>query len=253
MVARREERGKRRDNDIIANMNTPEQPKKPQNLSEYALLCLEALSRSDLRDKLSLGGAVGLMHYHEYRTTHDVDAWWLPSANQADQHAIRALLEETLAPFGEVRTRRWGDVMSVELRQEGKAVFSFQIANRSVLLESPHPSPWPGVLVDGLSDLVASKMVALVERGAPRDFLDIYNLCRQHITTPEQCWRLWQARQEAAEGQVDLSQAALAIQLHLERIEAHRPLGSITDQAERESAGRLRYWFREEFLNATQA
>lgn len=153
-------------------------------------------------------------------------------------------------PFGEVRTRTWGDVMSVELRQEGRAIFSFQIANRSVLLEAPHPSPWPGVLVDGLPDLVASKMVALVERGAPRDFLDIYKLCRQNMSTPDQCWRLWHARQEAAEGQADLSQAALAIQLHLERIETHRPLANINDPAQRESAGRLRSWFREEFLNA---
>lgn len=31
-------------------------PEKPQHLSEYAILCLEALSWSGLADRLSLGG-----------------------------------------------------------------------------------------------------------------------------------------------------------------------------------------------------
>lgn len=154
---------------------------------------LGSLSQSELADRLSLGGAVGLMHYYEYRTTHDVDAWWMPSTSQAERQAIVTLLETTLAPFGEVRTRKWGEVASIELRLEGKAVFSFQIAERNVLLKTPRPSPWPGILLDDLSDLVASKMTALVERGAPRDFLDVYHLCSQSIMTPEACWDLWQA------------------------------------------------------------
>ena len=233
-------------------MNLPDQPKKPQRLSGFALLCLDALSKSDLHDKLSLGGAIGLMHYYEYRTTHDVDAWWVASTSQRERQEIVSLLEETLVPYGDVRTRTWGDVTSVELRQEGKAVFSFQIANRSVFLESARPSPWRGVLVDGLPDIVASKMTALVERGAPRDLLDIYHLCLQELMTPERCWSLWRIRQEATEGQADLKRASLAVQLHLERIEAHRPLSNIGDAAERDAADHLRRWFREEFLNAAQ-
>lgn len=229
-----------------------DQPEKPQHLSEYAILCLESLSRSGLVDRLSLGGAVGLMHYAEYRTTHDVDAWWTLSTSSQERQEVVELLEITLASFGEVRTRKWGDVVSIELRQEGKAVFSFQIAERSVLLEMPRPSPWRGVLVDGLPDLVASKMAALVERGAPRDFLDIYHVCRQELMTPARCWNLWYARQEAAEGEADLKRASLAVQLHLERIEAHRPLANIGDTAERDAADHLRRWFREEFLNAAQ-
>lgn len=233
-------------------MDEPGKPTKPQNLSHYALLCLDALSQSGLRDKLSLGGAVGLMHYLEYRSTHDVDAWWTSTAGQVERQQIGALIEATLAPFGEVRTRTWGDVTSIELRQEGKVVFSFQIADRSALLEPPRPSPWPGVLLDGLPDLVASKMVALVERGAPRDFLDIYHLCRQGVVTPERCWSLWRARQEAAGSDGDVSRASLAIQLHLERIATHRPLSKIQEQTEREAAAEIRRWFREEFLNAVE-
>lgn len=172
--------------------------------------------------------------------------------SQAEQQAIRTLLEATLKPFGEVRTRTWGDVMSIELRQDGKTVFSFQIANRSVLLEPLIASPWPGVLLDSLPDLVASKMVALVERGAPRDFLDIYHLCREAIVTPEWCWSLWRARQEAAETEADVKRASLAIQLHLERIETQRPLLKIENLAERESTDQLRRWFHKEFLNAAR-
>lgn len=232
-------------------MDAQQWPKKPQNLSEYALRCLDALSQSGLANKLSLGGAVGLMHYLEYRPTNDVDAWWIPSTTESERRAVTELLEATLTPFGEVRTRTWGDVTNVELRQEGKTVFSFQIAERSALLEEPRPSPWPGILLDDLSDLVASKMTALVERGAPRDFLDIYHLCEQGIVLPEHCWRLWQTRQEAAEGEADRERALLAIQLHLARIEAHRPLSQIKDRGARESADQLRHWYREVFLNAT--
>lgn len=118
-------------------MDANARPEKPQYLSEYAALCLEALSRSGLAGRLFLGRAVGLMHYYEYRTTHDVDAWWIRSTDQRERQEVVALLEGTLAPFGEVRTRQWGDVSSIELRQKGKAVFSFQIAERSVLLETP--------------------------------------------------------------------------------------------------------------------
>ena len=238
--------------DIIQGMGVTDKPEKPRRLSEYAVLCLEALSQSGLSNRLSLGGAVGLMHYFEYRTTHDVDAWWIDSTSQLERREIVSLLNETLAPFGEVRTRQWADVISIELWQKGKAVFSFQIAERSALLEAPHSSPWPGVLLDGLPDLVASKMTALVERGAPRDFVDIYQLCQEKIVTPERCWELWQARQQAAMGEADRGRALLALQLHLERIEAYRPLGRIDDPETRESADKLRRWFREEFMNAAK-
>lgn len=231
-------------------VDTNERPEKPQHLPEYAILCLEALSRSGLSDRLSLGGAIGLMHYYEYRTTHDVDAWWIRSISQRKRQEVVSVLEKTLAPFGDVRTRQWGDVVSIELRQEGKAVFSFQIAERSVLLEPPQPSPWPGVLLDRLPDLIASKMTALVERGAPRDFVDIYNLCRENIVTAHRCWELWELRQAAAEGEANRDRASLAVQLHLERIESHRPLAQIDEVIARESAESLRRWYRKEFLNA---
>jgi len=58
-------------------------------------------------------------------------------------------------------------------------IFSFQIARRSAQLHPSTTSPWEGVLLDSFEDLVANKMIDLVERGAPRDFLDINRLCAE--------------------------------------------------------------------------
>lgn len=51
------------------------QPNRPTHLSEYAVLCLQTLAAQGLGEKISLGGALGLLHYLDYRDTHDVDAW----------------------------------------------------------------------------------------------------------------------------------------------------------------------------------
>jgi hypothetical protein len=165
------------------------EPRRPSQVSEYAQACLQALAVSGLGQRLSLGGAFGLAHYHEYRTTHDLDAWWVEPVTGEDRQAIVSLLEETVRTFGSVRTRAWGDVVSVELMLNQKTVFSFQIAQRSAELQTPITGLWPGGLrVDSLPDLIASKMNALVERGAPRDFRDIYALCWAGVVEIARCW-----------------------------------------------------------------
>lgn len=223
-------------------------PKRPEYLSRFAELCLQAISESGYTDRISLGGTVGLMHYHEYRQTHDVDACWLPTTSQQERKEVVEVLEATLRPFGNVQTRRWGDVTSIELQDSKRTVFSFQIAERSIQLEPLELSPWTGILLDSLEDLVASKMVALVERGAPRDFRDIYELCQTELTNIEECWQLWSKRQTLAGSDADLERARLAIQLHLERIEKHRPIASINNPDDRLNAERVRLWFRKEFI-----
>jgi hypothetical protein len=119
-----------------------------------------------------------------------------------------------------------------------------------------HPSvmaTWIDVALDSFPDLVAGKMVALVERGAPRDFRDIYELCQADLTTPQQCWQVWRQRQELAGSDVDADRAGLALETHLGRIELYRPLDQIADPQQRSEAERLRNWFREDFLNALMA
>lgn len=97
----------------------------------------------------------------------------------------------------------------------------------------------------------ASKMVAMVERGAPRDFRDIHAVCHAGLMNPEQCWELWRQRQTLADSDADRVRATLALQIHLERIALHRPLAQIEDPTERAEAEQLRRWFVEEFIHVS--
>lgn len=226
------------------------QPQRPTHMPELAERCLHRLAESGLSGQISLGGALGLLHYLDYRATHDVDAWWADTATQEVQDKVLALIEEVLREHGEVRRRAWGDVTTVELIQEGKVTFSFQIARRSAQLKPSVRLTWIAARVDSLDDLVASKMVALVERGAPRDFRDIYEICRNGLRTPAECWQLWRQRQALGGADTDAGRARLAIETHLERIARHRPLASIEDQVQRAEAEQVRRWFAMEFLDA---
>lgn len=223
-------------------------PKQPSHLSDYAEACLKALVRADLADRISIGGALGLFHYVDYRPTQDVDAWWSQTVTEAQKKEVIYAIQSELESFGRVFTRSWGDVTSIELSQNNKKVFSFQIATRSVQLEQSISAGWIAIPLDSLTDLAASKMVALVERGSPRDFLDIYMLCRTGLLTINNCWDLWKKRQVLAGSDINTSRACLAIETHLERIVMHRPLESISDMDQREQAKKVRAWFRESFL-----
>ena len=224
------------------------QPRQPSYLSPFTRVCLDALVKAGLADRISLGGAFGLFHYIDYRSTHDVDAWWSESLREEEKQAVVQIIEGTLSDFGRVRVRAWGDVVSVELSQEDKTVFSFQIAARTMRLEESVLAGWINVPLDSLADLVASKMMALVERGAPRDFLDIYTVCQAGLLSIGECWALWRRRQTLSGSDADLSRARLAIDTHLERIALHRPLENITDVQQREQARKLRDWFLNDFL-----
>ena len=224
------------------------QPKQPSHLSDYAEACLNALVRADLADRISIGGALGLFHYVDYRPTQDVDAWWSQTVTDAQKKEVIYAIQSELESFGRVSTRSWGDVVSIELSQKNKKVFSFQIAARSIQLKRTISAGWIEIPLDSLTDLIASKMVALVERGAPRDFLDIYTLCTTGLMTIDDCWDLWKQRQFLAGSDVNLARAYLAIETHLERIIMLRPLESISDMDQREQAEKLRTWFQESFL-----
>jgi nucleotidyltransferase AbiEii toxin of type IV toxin-antitoxin system len=123
-------------------------------------------------------------------------------------------------------------------------------ADRSTQLEPSSTLSWTDVSIDSLPDLVASKMVALVERGAPRDFRDIYALCSAGIMTAGECWNLWRLRQQRAGSDTDAHRARLALSTHLSRIAQHRPLVDITDPDQRAEAEALRTWFTTELLDA---
>ena len=223
---------------------------RPACLPDEASACLDALVGAGLGETISLGGALGLLHYLDYRATHDMDAWWSIEATADDRRRVIEAVQSTLSDRGQVRTRSWGEVVSIELEREGKTVFSVQIASRSAQLEPAAHAPGTRVLLDSFPDLVASKMVALVERGAPRDFRDVHADCHAGLTAPAACWSLWERRQALAGSDTDRDRARLAVETHLARIAQHRPLEQIQDPARREEARRLRSWFATELLDA---
>ncbi len=222
---------------------------RPEKVSSFAQACLEAIAAAGLGHVISIGGAFALAYYHEYRATKDIDAWWTEETNSEERAECLQELQKALGVFGETRLRRWGDVVSVELLQAAKVVFSFQIARRSALLRKPGQAPWPrGLLLDSFEDLLAAKMVALVERGAPRDFRDIYTVCRRRLTTVHACWALWEERQRRAGEDADSRRAGLAVRTHLERLAQVRPLDEIPEDCQRTQARKLREWIVKELL-----
>jgi hypothetical protein len=212
---------------------------------------MEALRGCKAAACLSLGGAFGLAHYHEYRITNDVDAWWTESASEADKTCVLDRIRAALEPFGVVSRREHGEVVSIELEELGRTVFSFQVARRSAQIGASQPSPWPPVGLDSFEDLVATKMAALIARGAPRDFLDIRELCRVGLASVGECWRLWLLReQKRGVASPDRAMAREAVLLHLSRIERMRPLSDIEDPTDRERAEATRRWYKYEFTGA---
>ncbi len=233
-------------------MLSPPQPKRPTHIPDYADVCLAALVAHRLGDKLSLGGAFALLHYLDYRATYDVDAWWQLEVTTQERQQVVKVLEQTLQQYGAVKIRTFGDVTSVELATDAhKKAFSFQIAQRSAQLLPSTTAHWVNVPLDSLVDLIANKMTALVQRGAPRDFRDIHAVCQFQLATLKECWQLWQQRQQLTADDADIVRAKLAVAGHLERIEQYRPLVKISDAAQRAEALTVRQWYKQEFLHAS--
>jgi hypothetical protein len=155
-------------------------PRKPADLDSRIAALLEWMGAQSWAERIVLGGALALKHYVNYRTTYDCDAWWTPAATTQEKGRILSEVEAYMSrqnPQATILRQRWGDVDSVKILENDQAVFSFQIADRSVQLQPYQESGWGRLLIESLTDNVGSKMCALVERGAPRDFLDVFQVC----------------------------------------------------------------------------
>ena len=226
----------------------PAQPVKPSTLDPRAVALLEWMGAQPWARLIVLGGGVALKHYLDYRGTKDCDAWWHPDATAADRQKI---VEEVAAALreqnhgSEIRLREFNEVNSVELFQGGQAKFSFQIAKRDVQLEPYLPSGWGGVCIESLSDNIASKMCALVDRGYPRDLRDIRRAARDLGFSISDLWTLWQRKNPTRHAW----DAKVLVRQSLEAIIRRRPLENIPDKTERAEADEVRQWFLKEFLN----
>lgn len=219
---------------------------KPKTIDPLADRVLQRLAGSPESAEIVLGGYLALQHYVDYRATHDIDAWWRERATPQTEKAIHEIMRTLALEEGcELREKHFGETSSFEMVRAGRKCFSFQIAVRSVQLEPPILSAWPPVLIETLADTVGSKMNALVDRGSPRDFLDIRMIVTTGLLPTQKCWELW-LRKNAGH---NIDEGRQKVMLHLTSLEARRPLQAIGDVAEREQAGQLRGWFRDEFLN----
>jgi len=221
-------------------------PTPPKNLNPYAQELLDALAGNPEAAQIVLGGGVALSHYLEYRGTVDLDAWWRQQANPATRQLAQRAMGALATKHGlKFQLRNWGDTESYELLRDNKKVFSFQISARTSYLDTPRPGHWDPILIETLRDNVASKMNALVERGAPRDLRDIHELCTRQILTCSECWQLWADKNPER----DLQDGARKVLFHVERLELQRPLERIISPDERASVTTLRRWFKEVFCD----
>lgn len=214
------------------------------NIDPLAEAVLADLSRRPGAEQIVLGGYFALRRRLDYRTTHDIDAWWRTRADPRAEESIRAAMGKVAADRGlQTTERRFGETISFELNEGKTRIFSFQIAVRSVELAPPETSDWPPILIETLADNAASKMNALVDRGAPRDFTDVYEIVHAGLQDVRTCWSLWE-RKNPGEPSATAKQKVL---FHLAALELRRPENAIADAKERERASTVRRWFREEF------
>ena len=104
------------------------------------------------------------------------------------------------------------------------------------------------VSLDGFSNLVAQKMAILIERGSPQDFLDIYTLCYEGLTTASQCWQLWKAQQRSTAHTEKTIWAKLAILTHItEMAQQHSP-EKIAEPIGPSIMPHVQMWFQTDFL-----
>ncbi|MGH8295787.1 MAG: nucleotidyl transferase AbiEii/AbiGii toxin family protein [Steroidobacteraceae bacterium] len=223
------------------------QPTAPKSLNPYASELLEALAGHPEAAEIVLGGGVALSHYVDYRRTVDLDAWWRGAVSPEARHLAIEATKAVAERHGlQVRLRKWGETESFELLQAGRKVFSFQISTRTRYIEAPLIASWAPVMIESLRDNAASKMTALVERGAPRDLLDIHELCARGILEVDECWQLWAEKNADSDPQEGRDK----VLFHVQRLELQRPLEKIQSSEDRTRAAAVRRWFKESFCEA---
>jgi hypothetical protein len=221
------------------------QPRKPAGLPPDAEEILTELRAYPEAQEVVLGGHLAPKHYLDYRRTNDIDAWWRRARSPAAEAAIRAAMASVAQRHRlELGERAFGEVTSFEFLTGRRKVFSFRIAPRWRYLHEPLLSPWPPLLMETLQDNIASKMNALVNRGAPRDFLDVQRVVEEGLLGIEDCWALWQR----ANPDDTITVGQQKVLFHLAALETRRPLESIEDPDARGRASRTRSWFRTRFL-----
>lgn len=212
------------------------EPVMPQIIDPTRAKILTRLQRNPEARTVVLGGFFALSHYlpaEYHRETNDVDAWWLQTSSQEQRQATLTVLRTVMRSVGkesgaDLKERQHSEVTYFDLKQGNTVISSFQIAPRDIELVGPfaYSSPWTPIAVESLADNLASKMAALVKRGAPRDFKDIYTVMQQGMVTFEDLLVLWELKVPGGKTE----EVTADISNHLASIELRRPLSSLSDE-----------------------
>ncbi|MCW5867845.1 MAG: nucleotidyl transferase AbiEii/AbiGii toxin family protein [Candidatus Eremiobacteraeota bacterium] len=209
-------------------------------MPSLALSILHSLGQEEGAEHLEVGGGIALWHYTPHRSTNDIDAWWLQE-NSDSRAAIQRTMEKVSAENGlDLSSRSQAGCTSWDLKKAGKVVFAFQVAPKTARVEPPGPARWGRLRMETLAENLSNKMNALVQRGAPRDIVDVATVLRLGLFTADELWTLWQRKRP--ELSVALGQANIL--KYLNALESRRPLESIADLQERRSAEQNRATIR---------
>jgi Nucleotidyl transferase AbiEii toxin, Type IV TA system len=220
------------------------EPQQPTDLDPLAAQILEQLTNQSAAAALVLGGYFALKHYLNYRQTKDIDAWWSKSSSLGERQESVQLLRQIMMQVGEsngleLQERSSSTTLSLELKKGRSVVFSVQIADRDIELDPPIASPYPPVQIETLRDNIGAKMNALVNRGAPRDFVDVYSIVTEGVATVAELWQCWQQKNE----RLEVTAARLQVLRHINSIEQRRPIEQIPED-QRNQATYIRRWVR---------
>lgn len=205
-------------------------------LSPLAVKLLDSLGASLASEALEIGGGIALWHYSPHRQTNDIDLWWSEASDLAAEAIERSVVEVAGAEGLDWMERVQQGYPSWDLKSNGKTVFAIQVAVKRVQIYAPVASRWGHLKLETLAENVANKMCALVQRAAPRDFVDIATLLKGSAISPQECWRLWQLKNPQGE----LKQAKVHLLKGLGGLTARRPIDSIQDLEERIRASETR-------------
>ncbi len=122
------------------------EPTRPPGLDPLAVEILERLRAYPEANDFVLGGHLALKHYLDYRTTHDINAWWAQESTTDSQHLalerLRDIVKSVAADRGMTFSERAARSMTLlEMQRNAKTIFSVQIADCDIELAEPVRGP----------------------------------------------------------------------------------------------------------------
>lgn len=142
---------------------------------------LDHLLASELAETFYLSGGTALSAFHlHHRESEDLDLFSrLPFEAVAVARLVNAIAE------GEPLPRRIGHRLGFILRVAGERLRVEFVYYDFEWIEPPVPR-YDALRVDGLRDILANKLSAIVERTDPKDFADLLHILRRTDLTIEQ-------------------------------------------------------------------